>query len=113
MRAMLLARLAGALRDRPVPERREALTDEAVEIARKLGRSGDLAYAIEGTYASISWPRDTDGWLSMARELSRIAEQLGDMEKVFAGHLHAFGAFMVRGDMEAAELEFADADGRG
>ena len=107
MRAMLLARLAGALRDRPVPERREALTTEAVEIARELGDPATLAYAIEGTYASISWPRDTDGWLSMARELCLLAEELGDMEKAFAGHLHAFGAFMVRGDLQAADLEFA------
>ena len=85
---MLLARLAGALRGQPVPERRAALT-EAVEIARRLGDPETLAYAIEGTYASISWPRDTDRWLSMATELRQIAGQLGDMEKVFSGHLHA------------------------
>ena len=106
MRAMLLSRLAGALRDRPVPERRAALTEEALEIARTLGDPATLAYALEGTYASISWPRDADRWLSMAKELCEIAEQLGDPEKAFAGHLHAFGAFMVRGDVEAAELEF-------
>ena len=108
LRAMLLARLAGALRGQPVPERRAALTDEAVEIARRLGDLETLAYAIEGTYASISWPRDTDRWLSMATELRQIAGQLGDMEKVFSGHLHAFGAFMVRGDIEAAEVEFVE-----
>ena len=44
----------------------------------------------------------------MAKELSQIAGQLGDTEKVFSGHLHAFGAFMVRGDIEAAELEFVE-----
>ena len=80
---MLLARLAGALRGQPVPERRAALTEEAVEIARRLGDPETLAYAIEGTYASISWPRDTDRWLSMATELGQIAGQLGDMEKAF------------------------------
>ena len=106
LRAMLLSRLAGALRDRPVPERRAALTEEALEIARTLGDPATLAYALEGTYASISWPRDADRWLSMAKELCEIAERLGDPEKAFAGHLHAFGAFMVRGDLEAAELEF-------
>ena len=108
LRAMLLARLAGALRGEPVPKRRAALTEEAVEIARRLGDPETLAYAIEGTYASISWPRDTDRWLSMARELTQIAGQLGDVEKVFSGRLHAFGAFMVRGDIEAAELEFTE-----
>ena len=43
LRAMLLARLAGALRDRPVPERRAALTEEAVQIARRLGDAETLA----------------------------------------------------------------------
>jgi len=44
----------------------------------------------------------------MARELGQIAGQLGDMEKLFSSHLHAFSAFMVRGDIEAAEVEFAE-----
>ena len=35
-------------------------------------------------------------------------EQLGDMEKVFSGHLHAFGAFMVQGAVEPAELRARD-----
>ena len=43
MRAMLLARLAGALRDQPVPERRAGLTEEAVQIARRLGDAETLA----------------------------------------------------------------------
>ena len=106
MRAMLLARLAGALRDRPVPDRRAALTAEAVEIARRVGDPATLAYAIEGTYASISWPRDADRWLAMARELNQIARQLGDSERAFAGHLHAFGALMVQGDVSGADVEF-------
>ncbi len=107
MRAMLLARLAGALRDDPASDRRAALTAEAVEIAQRLRDPDVLAYAIEGTYASISCPRDTDRWLSMARELSQIAQQLGDMEKLFSDHLLAFSAFMARGDVEAADREFA------
>ena len=37
----------------------------------QVGDPETLAYAIEGTYASISWPRDADRWLSMATELSR------------------------------------------
>jgi predicted Zn-dependent protease len=42
----------------------------------------------------------------MARELIEIADELGDKEKAFSGHLHAFGAFMVRGDVGSAEREF-------
>jgi DNA-binding SARP family transcriptional activator len=107
LRARLLARLAGALRDHPVPQRRASLSREAVEIARRLGDRSTLAYALEGTYAALCWPRDTGSWLAMARELSELAAEVGDKEKAFAGHIHAFGAFMVRGDLSAAEAEFA------
>jgi DNA-binding SARP family transcriptional activator/tetratricopeptide (TPR) repeat protein len=106
LRARLLARLAGALRDQPVPERRASLSREAVRIARSLGERATLAYALEGAYAALSWPRDTDAWLAMARELIELADEAGDKEQAFSGHLHAFGAFMVRGDLGAAEAEF-------
>jgi DNA-binding SARP family transcriptional activator len=108
-RARLLARLAGALRDHPVPDRRASLSRDAVEIARKLGDPATLAYAIEGTYAAISWPRETDAWLAMAQTLIELADETRDKEHAFSGHLHAFGAFMVRGDLQAAEAEFAAA----
>jgi tetratricopeptide (TPR) repeat protein len=106
-RVRLLARLAGALRDRPVPERRAALTAEAVEIARRLGDPATLAYALEGTYAALSWPRDTDAWLVMGRELGELAHATRDDELAFSGHLHAWGALMVSGEVREAEAEFA------
>ena len=107
LRSMLLARLAGALRDHPVPERRASLTREALAIARRLDEPRTLAYALDGTYSAFSWPRDTETWLAMARELMQLADEIGDKEQAFIGHFHAFGAFMVRGDMRAAEAELA------
>jgi DNA-binding SARP family transcriptional activator len=110
LRAMLLARLAGALRDHPVPERRAALTREALEIARRLDDPQTLAHAVGGTYSAFSWPRDTDDWLAMARELVRVGQEIGDKEQAFFGHFHAFGAFMVSGDVTAAYREFKAAE---
>jgi DNA-binding SARP family transcriptional activator len=107
LRVRLLARLAGALRDRPVPQRRESLSREAVEIARRLNDRATLAHALEGTYAALSWPRDTDTWLAMARELTELADAAGDKEQAISGHLHAWGALMVRGDIRAADEELA------
>jgi tetratricopeptide (TPR) repeat protein len=107
LRVRLLARLAGALRDRPVPQRRESLSREAVEIARRLGDRATLAHALEGTYAALSWPRDTETWLAMARELTELADEAGDKEQACSGHLHAWGALMVRGDIAAADEELA------
>ena len=109
LRARLLARLAGALRDHPVPERRAALTRDAVALARTTGDRATLAYALEGTYAALSVPRDADAWLAMAKELGQLADEAGDDELAYMSHLHAWGALMVRGDLHAAEREFATA----
>jgi DNA-binding SARP family transcriptional activator len=106
LRAMLLARLAGALRDHPVPERRASLTQQALEIARRLNEPHTLAIAIGGKYSAFSWPRDTEAWLAMARELVRLGNQIGDKEQAFFGHFHAFGALMAKGDIPAAEQQF-------
>jgi DNA-binding SARP family transcriptional activator len=109
LRARLLARLAGALRGHPEPERRASLSREAVDVARRLGDPATLAYALEGTYAALSWPKDTDSWLAMARELIELADDVGDEEQAYMGHLHTWCAFMVRGDLPAAQTEFATA----
>ena len=113
LRAVLLARLAGALRDHPVPERRAYLTREALQIARRLDDPQTLAYALDGTYSAFSLPRDTDAWLAMARELMQLADEIGDKEQAFIGHFHAFGAFMVRGDLPAADAELHRMTGLG
>ena len=107
LRARLLARLAGALRDQPAAERRASLCREAVELARALGDPATLAHALEGTYSALSLPRDTEAWLAMATELTRLGEETGDAENAFNGHQHAWGAYMVRGDMGAADSELS------
>jgi tetratricopeptide (TPR) repeat protein len=48
LRARLLARLAGALRDEPSRDRRNRLSREAVELARRSGSATALAYALDG-----------------------------------------------------------------
>jgi DNA-binding SARP family transcriptional activator len=107
LRVRLLVRLAGALRDHPAAERRALLCREAVELARRLNEPATLAYALEGSYAALSWPRDTDAWLAMAIELIQLADKVGDKELAFMGHDHVRGVSMVRGDIPAAESEFA------
>jgi DNA-binding SARP family transcriptional activator len=106
LRSMLLARLAGALRDQPVPERRGALTSESVDMARRLEGPRTLAYALWGSYAAFSGPRDIESWLTMAQEVMQLADEIGDRELSFFGHFYAFGAFMVRGDIRRADTEF-------
>jgi tetratricopeptide (TPR) repeat protein len=107
LRARLLVRLAGALRDDPAAKRREELCEEAVQVARQVGDLGSLAYALEGTYAALSLPRDVDAWLATSRELTQLAGRARDMELAFYGHLGMFGALMMRGDVIAADAEIS------
>lgn len=95
------------MRDDPAPGRREALSDEAIAIARRHDDIATLACALEGTYAALSLPRDTDRWLAMAHELIELAGKIGDKEQAFTGHLHAFGCHTIRGELAAADAEFS------
>jgi tetratricopeptide (TPR) repeat protein len=39
--------------------------------------------------------------------LTLLANEVDDKEQAFSGHLHAFGAFTIRGDLAGADTEFA------
>ena len=106
IRAMLLARLAGARRAEPSVDRRVALSSDAVQMARRLGKPTTLAYALESTFAGVS-PDDTESWLATGDELVSVAQDAGDREREFFGHQHGLGALMVTGDIGAADTRLA------
>ena len=114
LRIKLLARLAGALRDRSLPERVTSLSQEAVAMARRLGDPATLAFALDGLYAGIRYPQHTDQWRAMGDELVQTAEAAGAKERAWAGHQHRLGPLMLTGDLERvdAELEVMAARGR-
>ena len=77
LRAMLLARLAGALRDEFSRERRTALSGQALELARRAGNPAGLAYALDGRAASIFAPDTVHECLTLATELRDVAKAMG------------------------------------
>ena len=79
LRARLLARLGGALRDERDPARREAIGELAVSIARQTGDRSALAYALLGLNAACR-ASDHARRLEVAAELAREARRLGDKE---------------------------------
>ena len=79
LRARLLARLGGALRDERDPSRREAIGELAVSIARQTGDRSALAYALLGLNAACR-ASDHARRLEVAAELAREARRLGDKE---------------------------------
>lgn len=110
LRARLLARLAGALRDEPSRERRNALSREAVELARRSNDPSTLTYAIDGRAAAIVAHDTAPELLALATELVEVAGQANDPEKALAGHIWRFHAELLLGDGGAAEHDLAIAD---
>jgi len=105
LRAMVLARLAGALRDQPVPERRGELSAEAVEIARRLGDSSTLAYVLDGRHSAIWGLDNLEDRLTIVDEIVRLADEIGDREREIQGRFYRAFALLELGDAQAAHEE--------
>ncbi|MFL5909681.1 MAG: BTAD domain-containing putative transcriptional regulator [Gaiellaceae bacterium] len=105
LRSRLLARLAGALRDDHARDRRDALSKEAVELARASADPAILAYALDARGYAILAADTLEECLGLARELREAAEVAGDTERVVAGHMLAIMTLVVRGEISATESE--------
>ncbi len=105
LRSRLLARLAGALRDEHSRERREALSAEALELARASGNPAAVAYALDAHAYAIIAPDTMHRCLELARELGSAAARAGDKERAVASHMLASMALIVLGDVAGTERE--------
>jgi tetratricopeptide (TPR) repeat protein len=108
LRARLLARLAGALRDEHSRDRRDRLSREAVEIARRTGNALALAYALDGRAAAVIAPDTVAECLAMGNELLEICERSGDRELISNALDHRRTARVIAGDVREAEDELAE-----
>jgi DNA-binding SARP family transcriptional activator len=109
LRTRLLARLAGALRDEHSRDRRDALSQEAVELARRTGNDIALAYALDGRAVAIIGPDTLAARLAIGTELQELGRRIGNMEQVVHGHIHRFVAQLDIGDIHAADQELEGA----
>jgi DNA-binding SARP family transcriptional activator len=105
LRARLLARLAGALRDEPVGHRRDKLSGEAVELARRAEDPAALAYALDGRAAAIISPATVAERLALGSELRQVAERIGDSELIVQAHFHRIMAQLQVGDVGVAAID--------
>jgi DNA-binding SARP family transcriptional activator/tetratricopeptide (TPR) repeat protein len=107
LRVQLLSRLAAALRGETSRGRRERVCDEAVQTARRIGDPATLAYALDGAEASLHAPDTAELRLAEAGEIVSLASRIGDRERVFDGHEHAYWAAWELGkpDRRAHELD--------
>jgi tetratricopeptide (TPR) repeat protein len=109
LRARLLARLAGALRDEHGRDRRDALSREAVAVARRIDDHEALADAINGRAAAIIAPDTLEECLALGTELCELAERIGDKERAAYGHIVRVHAEIQLGDIHAAHADLAAA----
>ncbi len=111
LRARLLARLAGALRDEPSRDRRDALSAEAVELARRTGNPPALAYALDGRITAINAPDNVALGLALGDELLEQARRIGDTERITLAYAHRVACQLPAGDLRGAEASLASAAG--
>jgi tetratricopeptide (TPR) repeat protein len=78
----ILARLAGALRGDRDPDRRTALSGEAVAIARRLDDPALLVYALTAQVTAIWGPDQLDQMVRINREIEELADASGDIEQI-------------------------------
>ena len=107
LRARLLARLAGALRDEHSRDRRDRLSAEALEAARGSGDAGALLYALDGRSAAIIGPDTVGECLEIANEFCAIAERGGDLERALPAFDHRRTVLVITGDLQTAQLDLA------
>jgi predicted ATPase/DNA-binding SARP family transcriptional activator len=100
LRVQLLSRLAAALCDDPSRERRERIWEQAVQAARRLGDPATLAYALDAGIAATEGPHRVQESLAQAGEVVSLAARIGDSERAFAGHEHAFWCAWQLGDRD-------------
>jgi DNA-binding SARP family transcriptional activator len=107
LRARLLARLAGALRDQPSLEPRASLSREAVDIARRIGDPGTLVYALAALFMA-TWGPETEPLEAIAAEVTRLAEDTGATEAVLdALTLQGVVAWLTLADADALAADDA------
>ena len=105
LRARLLARLAGALRDEPSRERRDRLSKEAVDLARRTQDPVALAYALDGRAAAIMAPDTVAECLALGTELRDLGEMIGNEERMVQGQYHRVISQILVGRMREAQTD--------
>ncbi len=103
LRARLLGQLAVELVYAGEHERREALTREAVAIARRVGDRLGLGQVLTLRLFAINHPFTLGERLRLAAELTALAEELGSRELAWHAAYHRAGALLESGDLSGTE----------
>src|SRR4030095_6052681 len=106
--ARLLGRLAMELYWSDAAPRRAALSQEAVDIARRTGDSLALALALSARHVALWGPENADERLATARDILHLAEEIGDVETALRGRIWLLTDLLELGDLRAADCAFEE-----
>ena len=109
LRARLLARLALELYYAGDPDRRLALSADAVALARRLGDPLTLATCLDARHYALWRPETVQERLEVASELRRLAEAVGDPELELEGAGWTVVDLLELGDVAGADIQIAAA----
>ncbi len=111
LRARLLGRLATELSSVPgsLP-RRQALTADSVEVARRLGDPVVLASCLHCRNHAVWGPGGAEERLAAGREIVGLAERGGDRELALQGHAWCETALLELGEVAGLDAEAAAYD---
>ena len=105
LRARLLALLAALIHE-DSPERGASLSQEGVEMARRIGDSAALAHALAGRQEAVWRPDNLEDRFAIATEIVRLAEEVGDKEIALGAHCFRHTCLIELGDLAAAAPDF-------
>jgi len=105
LRARVLAKLAVALYHAPDHNRCVGLTDEATEMARRIGDPATTALVLHDRLFATRGTESIVDRAATATEVIRLAEEARDVETALFGHTWRLGALLVLGDIHAVDIE--------
>jgi tetratricopeptide (TPR) repeat protein len=101
----LLTSLASAIRGDPSRERRVALADEGVAMARRIGDPATLAHALAGQWPAVSSAHNMKTRMATADELIALADATGDRERAYLAHEYRLNTYWGLGDRAGMDVE--------
>jgi predicted ATPase/DNA-binding SARP family transcriptional activator len=108
LRARLMGRLAAVRAYAGSQHDHRALAYNALTMARRVSDKHALADVLATCYWATAGPDDRDHHLQMARELTRLAEEVGDARLLAYGRMWVLGHLLEHGDMEGVLQELDD-----
>jgi tetratricopeptide (TPR) repeat protein len=105
LRAQLMGRLAAAIAYRGVEDRRPQLACRALEMARRVADKETLADVLASSLWAIRGPDGLHESLAMARELGRLADEVGDDRLRALAHWWLLDHLLELGDADSVERE--------